>query len=820
MNITELFVPIRPGKKSSLHVPTNFPRLSKAMSLIFGPKPHFYGANCGRSEFEGGIIPFSDLHRLFCLHQPDLVSGKEEETKMVCAFFQMLGVCRILKQDEDAHCDNEDIYEFPELLRESEYPFLPSDPKTDACHKVLCVCFDNVTRCSFLQFRQQLVSSKQLVYKPYLNSVIISRHDNLELWFHKDNKLHVLTRGPNLEASINDIHDTAVRPTQVRRQLIFDPDLDDHAYCQKRAKEGLAEAQYMMGLYYASTGSIPSLALEFYQAAANQGHEEAQFKLAEHYFRCGSRSDLKKAVLYFQLSADQEHQEAKRKLVDAQFYLGHRYLNPLETETKDERQAIQYLRIAADRGHQEARKVLTEGSFGDLKDEQMSIYYGRLLLAQENPPSAHTLLTIANLYANWLGNAPDDSASVYYYEKAAATGDSEARFNIACCRSHRVEDAINPKLALIDFKRLKKKYPEDQWNREAEKALLTLKDDKPSSTFPSEDKEALFQLGLDYEKGRKTIKDEKMAIKCYKQASDLHHPEAKYRLTQFMHDRPAMQLKTFKEIVEMKNVEASLVTKAQKKLDALEAQQPPIKTRGRSRAGASSSDSVDDVSLHPPAIHKKPNPVNQHTPSPIPKRKEPMEDPVSSTARGMPPPLPERKRKQTSPLDFSGQSRSSSPPSTPTPNSASPPPLRSVTPPPIQSKRKPASPRTINAPPISATPGSPTPQKRNPSSPREGLTRSPTSPSSTSPPPVSPSSTSPQLKKKSHRLSNPPPTGSIKKTGHISVPTSPTVEKSSKPASPGRASSASAVEGKDKKRREKSTRERVQVWISFTQFVR
>lgn len=194
------------------------------MALIFGPKAHFYGVSCGKSEFDGGIIPFSKIHRLFCKYQTDLIPNETpNETKIVLSFFRTLGICRLLNPDEahvlhfnpDKDDDDQDpVYEFSDLTQISELPFLPSDPENAETHRVLCILFENVTQYWFSQLRQKnLILLKDKNYKSFLNSVIVRRHvTNLELWFHKGERLYIIIRGPpeNLQNSIDDINKTEI----------------------------------------------------------------------------------------------------------------------------------------------------------------------------------------------------------------------------------------------------------------------------------------------------------------------------------------------------------------------------------------------------------------------------------------------------------------------------------------------------------------------------------------------------------------------------------------------------------------------------------
>lgn len=178
------------------------------MAMLFGPKPHFYGVRCGRSEFSDGVIAFLKLHYLFSHYQRDLVpNGTEDETKNILSFFATLGTCRQLTELESTSFGVEEngFYEFPELTQISDLPFLPSESVPNHNHRTLCIMFDSMNHYLYSRLRKKLIPFKDPRYKSFLNSIILKRHQNMELWFQKEDKLYVVIRGGSPQTSLTDI---------------------------------------------------------------------------------------------------------------------------------------------------------------------------------------------------------------------------------------------------------------------------------------------------------------------------------------------------------------------------------------------------------------------------------------------------------------------------------------------------------------------------------------------------------------------------------------------------------------------------------------
>lgn len=88
---------------------------------------------------------------------------------------------------------------------------------------------------------------------------------------------------------------------------------------EKAAKQGLAEAQFMAGLYHAEgRGGLPQnyrQAFVWYQKAAKKGHAEAQNNLAMRYASgTGVKQNIAKAKYWFAQADRQGHHTASKAL--------------------------------------------------------------------------------------------------------------------------------------------------------------------------------------------------------------------------------------------------------------------------------------------------------------------------------------------------------------------------------------------------------------------------------------------------------------------------------------------------------------------------
>ena len=97
---------------------------------------------------------------------------------------------------------------------------------------------------------------------------------------------------------------------------------DAAKWCQMAAKQGVAEAQFILGFMYANGQGVPkdyAKAVKWYRKAAEQGDARAQFNLGVMYtFGQGVPKDYAEALKWYRKAAEQGH-------ADAQYNLGVMY---------------------------------------------------------------------------------------------------------------------------------------------------------------------------------------------------------------------------------------------------------------------------------------------------------------------------------------------------------------------------------------------------------------------------------------------------------------------------------------------------------------
>lgn len=171
--------------------------------------------------------------------------------------------------------------------------------------------------------------------------------------------------------------------------------METTAYLLKKAESGCADAQYRMGHRLAFGRCRPpngmSLAMEYWQKAARQGHARACFHLACCYdFGKGVLANMKKAIRLYERAVELGS--------DAALYnLGKIYLDG-ERIKKDPWLATTYLWVAADKGDPEAQ------------------------------------LQLGYCLYNGLGFAKRDfDEAARRYSQAARQGNKRAQFNLALC---------------------------------------------------------------------------------------------------------------------------------------------------------------------------------------------------------------------------------------------------------------------------------------------------------------------------------------------------------------------------------------------------
>jgi TPR repeat protein len=93
-------------------------------------------------------------------------------------------------------------------------------------------------------------------------------------------------------------------------------------------------------------------------------------------------SDMEEAIEYFELAANQGHDEAKKELAEIYYELGCNYENGEDVE-QNITKAIKYFRLAAEYGHPAAQLVLAETLYHGLGMEEESIKWYQRATAQQ-----------------------------------------------------------------------------------------------------------------------------------------------------------------------------------------------------------------------------------------------------------------------------------------------------------------------------------------------------------------------------------------------------------------------------------------------------
>lgn len=166
------------------------------------------------------------------------------------------------------------------------------------------------------------------------------------------------------------------------------------------ANQGVAEAQYKLGNMY-HEGSGVSLdykkAFKLYMLAAEQSYSEAQFELGVMYYEGqGVPQNYKRMIKWYTLAA-------KQGVSEAQFDLGIMY-NRGKGVAQDSNRAVKWITMAADQGHRLAQLKLTvmygKGEQGIPQDYIRAHMWANIMdashirLNSRNIPSSRDLLAL------------------------------------------------------------------------------------------------------------------------------------------------------------------------------------------------------------------------------------------------------------------------------------------------------------------------------------------------------------------------------------------------------------------------------------------
>jgi TPR repeat protein len=242
--------------------------------------------------------------------------------------------------------------------------------------------------------------------------------------------------------------------------------------CRQAAEQGDAEAQHCLGREEENLRHHEK-AFDWYKKSAEQGHINAQFRLALAYEKGqGIAQNHEQAVCWYRQVAERETieleidntqfdlnkrknesqenyeqrmtrhcHELRNSYVEAQFNLGYVYESG-EGISQDHKQAVDWYRKAAENGHKRAQFFLGCAYYdgqGILQDYQQAVYWFQQAAqdidvfskgerAEEGDIDAQ--FNLAYAYQKGEGISQDDGKAVYWYAKAAKKGDAEAPFQL------------------------------------------------------------------------------------------------------------------------------------------------------------------------------------------------------------------------------------------------------------------------------------------------------------------------------------------------------------------------------------------------------
>jgi TPR repeat protein len=185
------------------------------------------------------------------------------------------------------------------------------------------------------------------------------------------------------------------------------------------AEKGDADSQFRLGEISSSYA-----ASDWFQKAANQGHMEAQYKLAEkYYYGNGIAQDYAEAGNWYRKAAEQGH-------ADAQYSLGLIY-EYAKGVAPDLVEAVKWLRKAAEQGHSAAQNnlgVAYARGEGVAQSYTEAVKWYRKAAEQGE---AYAQNNLGARYYSGTGVAKDYAVAVKWYWKAAEQGQVSAQRNLA-----------------------------------------------------------------------------------------------------------------------------------------------------------------------------------------------------------------------------------------------------------------------------------------------------------------------------------------------------------------------------------------------------
>ena len=207
----------------------------------------------------------------------------------------------------------------------------------------------------------------------------------------------------------------------------------------KAAEQGLANAQYHLGVCYANgTGTAVNKpeAVRWYKAAAKQGAANAQYNLAVCYSNgIGTAVDKPEAVRWYKAAAEQGLKEAQNNLAVC-------YDNGTGTEV-NKPEAFRWYKKSAEQGNTIAQynlaRCYANGEGTEVNKPEAFRWYKKS--AEQGYANAQNNLGVC--YENGTGTAVNKTEAFCWYKAAAEQGLAIAQYNLARCYEDGIGTAVN-----------------------------------------------------------------------------------------------------------------------------------------------------------------------------------------------------------------------------------------------------------------------------------------------------------------------------------------------------------------------------------------
>lgn len=276
----------------------------------------------------------------------------------------------------------------------------------------------------------------------------------------------------------------------------------DTAYaidCLRKAAElGHREAQFDLAEDYYAGHCLErdyEEAAKWYIKAAERGHAQAQFSLGWCYFNgTGVARDLDKAAQWYRKSASQDY-------AAAQFNLGWCYYTGTVVE-RDRNEAVRWYRMAAERDHPEAQFALGwcySTGHGVTQNRAEAARWYRKAAEQGHSEAQYTL---GWCYSMASGVPENHTTAALWYRKAAEQGHPDAQFNLAV----RYGQGKGVELNLVEAAK---------WFGEAAAQGYA---------------RAQYRLAQCYAAGHGVKQDRAEAVKWFRNAAEQEHAQAQFEL--------------------------------------------------------------------------------------------------------------------------------------------------------------------------------------------------------------------------------------------------------------------------------------------------